>query len=201
MTAAALFGVSLVALPHSPAGIERLVAQAGPLAAVAFVALWLVATPALVSGTLLAAAGGMLFGTLVGSLVAVAGAAAGGAVSLTIARIAGRDGLGGLGGRAERAANAIERRGFRAMLCLRAAPGVPATILNYAAGLARVRTRDFLAATLIAGAPRAIAYSALGANAAHPSAVALVLPTAILIVMGIVGAALARSTFRAPARA
>jgi uncharacterized membrane protein YdjX (TVP38/TMEM64 family) len=103
--------------------------------------------------------------------------------------------------RAERVAFAIEQRGFRAILCLRAAPGVPATILNYAAGLARVRTRHFVAATAIAGAPRAIAYSTLGAGAAHPSTVLLVLPTIILVVMGVLGVVLARATFRRSAPA
>lgn len=182
-------------MPHSPDGLRHLVAGAGPLGPLAFVALWAVATPSLVSGTLLAAAGGLLFGPVLGSAVTIAGAALGGAVSFALARKLGGQALGTLGSRAARITGAIEKRGFRSVLCLRAAPGVPATILNYAAGLARIRLRDFVAASAIAGAPRAIAYTVLGTNAAHPSAFAVAAPIVILVVMTVLGAALAGATF------
>lgn len=186
-------------MPHSPDGLRHLVAGAGPLGPLAFVALWAVATPSLVSGTLLAAAGGLLFGPALGSAVTIAGAAVGGAVSFVIARRLGGATLGTLGRRAERMTGAIEKRGFRSVLCLRAAPGMPATLLNYAAGLSRIRMRDFVAASTIAGAPRAIAYTVLGTNAAHPSAAALAAPVVILVAMSILGAILAGATF-APKR-
>jgi uncharacterized membrane protein YdjX (TVP38/TMEM64 family) len=92
LAAAVLFAVSFVLLPHSPRELERVVSAAGPLAAAAFIRLWLVATPSLASGTLLAAAGGMLLGPVLGSCVAVLGATAGGVVAFRIARFAGRDG-------------------------------------------------------------------------------------------------------------
>jgi uncharacterized membrane protein YdjX (TVP38/TMEM64 family) len=192
----ALFAAAFVLLPHSPGGIRALAGAAGPLAPLALLALWTAATPALVSGTLLAAASGLLLGPLEGGAVAIIGAVSGGTVALYVARAVGRESLGSLGTRAGRVAAAIENRGFRSVLCLRAAPGVPATIVNYAAGLTRIRTRDFVAATLIGGAPRAIAYSALGASAGNPSPVAVALPTAILVLMAVAGAFLARSTFR-----
>ena len=195
IVAAALFGSWMAFMPHSPDGLRHLVAAAGPFGPVAFIALWAIATPSLVSGTLLAAAGGLLFGPLVGSVVTIAGAAVGGAAAFVLARRLGGPALGTLGKRAARVTESIEKHGFRSILCLRAAPGVPATILNYAAGLSRIRLRDFVAASAIAGAPRAIAYTVLGTNAAHPSAFAVAAPIVILVAMTILGALLAGATF------
>jgi uncharacterized membrane protein YdjX (TVP38/TMEM64 family) len=196
-----LFALWMLFMPHSPSGLRELAGQAGAFGAVAFLAFWAVATPALVSGMVLAAAGGMLFGPVTGSIVAVVGATVGGAAAFALARRLGGDGLRGLGARVARIAAVGERHGFRSMLCLRAAPGVPATLVNYAAGISRIRFRDFVLATVIAGAPRAIAYTVLGSNAAHPSPLAVAGPVAVLIGMSILGSVLAGATFRRERRA
>jgi uncharacterized membrane protein YdjX (TVP38/TMEM64 family) len=200
--AASLFGVWMAFMPHSPSGLRDVAQQAGPYAAVAFLGVWVVATPSLVSGTLLAAAGGMLFGPLEGSVITIAGAALGGAAAFLLARRLGGHALGGFGGRTQAIVTALETRGFRSMLCLRAAPGVPATIVNYAAGMSRIQLRTFAAATVLGSAPRGIAYAVLGSNATDPSALAVAAPIAVLIAMAILGTALAGTTFwprRSPA--
>lgn len=58
----------------------------GAAAPLAWVAVWVVLTPALVSGTLLAAAGGLLFGTLVGTALTAGGATLGGVAAFALAR-------------------------------------------------------------------------------------------------------------------
>jgi uncharacterized membrane protein YdjX (TVP38/TMEM64 family) len=58
----------------------------------------------------------------------------------------------------------LERRGFLSVLLLRAAPGVPATALNYAAGLSRVRLGHFAAAVALAQSPRVVAYALRGGS-------------------------------------
>jgi uncharacterized membrane protein YdjX (TVP38/TMEM64 family) len=194
--AVVLFATWMTFMPHSPGGLRELAEQAGPLGVVAFVALWGVATPALVSGTLLAGAGGMLFGPLTGSVVTLIGAAVGGAAAFGLSRRVGGDGLRGLGARAERMAAAGERRGFRSVLCLRAAPGAPATLVNYAAGISRISFRDFVLASAIGGAPRAVTYTVLGSTAAHPSPLAVAAPVAVLVAMAILGTVLAGATLR-----
>jgi uncharacterized membrane protein YdjX (TVP38/TMEM64 family) len=195
LAAASLFGLWMAFMPHSPAGVRALAADAGPYASLAFLGVWIVATPSLVSGTLLAAAGGMLFGPVEGSVLAVAGATLGGSAAFGISRRLGGNALGSFSGRTRAIVAALEQRGFRTMLCLRAAPGVPATIVNYAAGMSRIRLRAFAAATLIAGAPRGVAYAVLGSNATDPSALAVAAPIAVLIAMAVLGTALAGATF------
>ena len=196
--AALLFALWMAFMPHSPAGLRALAEEAGPFAAVAFLGVWAVATPSLISGTLLAAAGGLLFGPLDGSLITIAGATLGAAVAFGIARRFGGSDLGRLRGRAGRLVTKIEARGFRSILCLRAAPGVPATLVNYAAGASRVRLRDFVLASAIGGAPRGIAYAVLGSNATDPSALAVAAPVVVLAAMGVLGTVLAGATFRSP---
>ncbi|HET6548966.1 MAG TPA: TVP38/TMEM64 family protein [Solirubrobacter sp.] len=149
----ALAVLAALALPHSPAGL------------VAAVAVWALVTPALFSGTVLALAAGLLFGPLKGAGVGVLGATAGGLLAFAIARRAGRGAVEALTGpRLDKTLRKIERRGFAAVLVARLAPGVPATLLNYAAGLTRVRARHFAAAIAVGGAPRAFAYAALGGS-------------------------------------
>jgi uncharacterized membrane protein YdjX (TVP38/TMEM64 family) len=103
--------------------------------------------------------------------------------------------LGRLGGRTQTIVAALERRGFRSMLCLRAAPAMPATLISYGAGMSRISLGTFVAATALGGAPRGIAYAVLGSNATDPSAIAVAAPVVVLIAMAVIGTALAGTTF------
>jgi uncharacterized membrane protein YdjX (TVP38/TMEM64 family) len=182
-------------LPHSPGELRALAAKAGPYAGVAFLLVWVVATVSLASGPLLAAAGGMLFGPVDGSVVTICGALLGAATAFTIARRFGGNALGNFGGRTQTVVETLERRGFRSMLCLRAAPATPAAVINYAAGMSKIGIRPFILATAVAGTPRYIAYAVLGSNATDPSAIAVAAPIVVLIAMAIIGTALAGTTF------
>ncbi|HLE56129.1 MAG TPA: VTT domain-containing protein, partial [Rhodothermia bacterium] len=70
--------------------------------------------------------------------------------------------LGRLGRVGEGIDRKLESAGFTAMLILRIIPIFPFAVLNYGAGLARIKTRDFFWATLIGTAPAhfVVAYSA-----------------------------------------
>ncbi len=96
-------------------------------------------TCALFPGPLLAGASGLLFGTALGTPVAIASATLGAVLAFCIARFVAHDAVETLTG--ERLAPVqewIERRGFWAVLYARIAPGVPYSLVNYAAGLTRV---------------------------------------------------------------
>ena len=53
-------------LPHSPSDLRELLLSLGPAAPAIALAAWMVLTPALFPGTVLAAAGGLAFGALGG---------------------------------------------------------------------------------------------------------------------------------------
>ena len=51
-------------LPHSPSGLRGLLAGAGPVAPLIALAAWILLTPAMFPGTVLAAASGLAFGAV-----------------------------------------------------------------------------------------------------------------------------------------
>src|SRR3954447_20631757 len=94
LAAAALFALWIAFMPHSPSGVRELADDAGPYAVLAVLGVWVVATPSLVSGAVLAAAGGMLLGPLEGSIVAVVGLTLGATTAFVIGRRLGGNALG-----------------------------------------------------------------------------------------------------------
>ena len=165
VVALAACAVAAFLLPHSPSGLRALLVGAGPFAPLIALAAWIVLTPAMFPGNVFAAACGLAFGALTGSLLALGGAVAGGLIAFAIARTAARQPVQRFVQRKPRLARShalIERRGFAAILAARLMPGVPATGLHYAAGVSPVRTRAFAAAMAIGALLRTVPYAILG---------------------------------------
>jgi uncharacterized membrane protein YdjX (TVP38/TMEM64 family) len=163
---------------------------AGPLV---FIAVSASLTVVLFPGPVLAAASGLLFGTALGTPVSIASATLGATLAFSLSRWWAHDAVVALAGPRIAALRAwVGRRGFLTVLYARIAPGVPYTLVNYAAGLTPIALRSFVAATAIGVAPRAFAYTALGGslgNLGSPEAIAAV---AVLVAMALVGVVLAR---------
>jgi len=162
----------------------------GAAAVPAFVALSALLTCALFPGPLLAGASGLLFGTALGTPVSITAATLGAVIAFCIARFVAHDAVQTLTPeRLRPVQDWIERRGFWAVLYARIAPGVPYSLLNYAAGVTRVGLPAFAAATAIGVAPRAFAYTALGGsldNLASPEAIIAYLALAVMALTGVV---------------
>ncbi|MGI8729566.1 MAG: TVP38/TMEM64 family protein [Solirubrobacteraceae bacterium] len=190
---AAVFVVVLVLVARSPSEIQRAADDAGAWAPIAFVALCTGLTLAFFPFPLVAAAGGVLFGTLEGTLLSVLGGSIGAGLAFLIARYAASDAVQSLvTGRLARLLKAIDRRGFVAVLYARIFPGVPRDLANYAFGLTRVGLAAFTAATVIGIAPRAFAYTALGGQLGSFDSTESVIAIATLVGMGALGLVLAR---------
>jgi len=160
----------------------------GPLAPLGFVAISALLTCALFPGPLLAVASGLLFGVALGTPVAIVAATLGATLAFLISRRFGASAVEELSGQRLRGWQLwIERRGFLAVLYARIAPGVPYNLVNYAAGLTRVRLGAFVAATAIGISPRAFAYVALGGslgNLGSPESIAAVVVLAAMALGG-----------------
>jgi uncharacterized membrane protein YdjX (TVP38/TMEM64 family) len=179
-------------LPHSPSQMRDLVLVAGVAAPALLLAAWVVLTPALFPGTLLAAAGGLAFGAVGGTALACGGAVLGGLAAFALARTLGRGPALRLAGRSARLArlqSLLERRGFAAILAARLMPGVPASGLYYAAGLSPVRSGAFTAAIAIGALLRTTPYALLGDGLASGSPTSIALAAASFAI-GAVGALL-----------
>ena len=144
-------------------------------------------------GPLLSGAAGLLFGTAVGTPIALIAATLTAVSEMLITRYVAGARVGTLiPDRARRIDEFLERRGFWAVLYMRLAPGIPYHLVNYGAGLTRLRVRDMAAATPIGALPRTFAYVALGGSLddlGSPEAIAAVI---LLVVTAIVGAIVAR---------
>ena len=157
-------------------------------APLAFVVLSASLTLVLFPGPLLAGASGLLFGTALGFPLSLTAAVLGASLAFLIARFAAHDAVERrAGARVRRLRDAIGRRGFLAVLYARIVPGVPYSLVNYAAGLAPIRLATFAAATALGAAPRAFAYTALGGSLDDLSSPEAIVAVAVLIVMAVGG--------------
>jgi uncharacterized membrane protein YdjX (TVP38/TMEM64 family) len=165
----------------------------GAVAPLVFIAVSASLTVVLFPGPVLAAASGLLFGTALGTPVSICAATLGATIAFCISRWWGHDAVVALAGPRIAALRAwIGRRGFLTVLYARIAPGVPYTLVNYAAGLTPVALRSFVAATAIGVAPRAFAYTALGGSLGDLSSPEALVAVGVLVTMAIVGVLLAR---------
>jgi uncharacterized membrane protein YdjX (TVP38/TMEM64 family) len=173
----------------SPGRVRDAIDPLGPAAVPGFVLVSALLTCALFPGPLLAAASGLLFGTTLGTPVAIASATLGAVLAFSIARFVAHDAVEALAGRRLRGVQAwIERRGFWAVLYARITPGVPYSLLNYVAGVTRVRLLAFAAATAIGVAPRAFAYTALGGSLDDLGSPEAIVAIVLLVAMAAGGA-------------
>lgn len=193
------FGLVLLVLGRDGAELRETVDGAGAWAPVAFVALAVGLTCALFPFPVVAAAGGVLFGTAEGTAYSILGGWLGALAAFTIARRLGAEPLAALAGeRLRRGLDAVSERGFSAVLLLRVVPGVPRDLANYLCGLTSVRVLPYAAATLIGIAPRAYAYTALGGSLGDLGSPQSVVAVSLLTAMALLGLGLLARERRRP---
>jgi uncharacterized membrane protein YdjX (TVP38/TMEM64 family) len=159
----------------------------------------------LIPSLLLLAAGGLVFGAKLGTLLGGLGIVLSALMGFTLARTLGREWLRV---RMEARLGAIERHsrslGPLMVALATAHPIGPMTPFHWGAGLASVAWLPFLAVVLVAGPTRAFLLSSLGASLAEPSSPRFWLTTAILLAIVVLPLAhpglRQRLLLRAPAR-
>ncbi len=167
---------------------------AGPLV---FIALSALLTVVLFPGPLLAGASGLLFGTALGFPVTLTAAVLGASIAFSLSRWWAHDAVLELSGvRLLALRGWLERRGFVSVLYARIAPGMPYTLVNYAAGLTSIRLGVFAGATALGAAPRAFAYTALGGSLGDLRSPAAIVALVVLVGMALAGAVLLRRDLR-----
>lgn len=143
-----------------------------------------------------AGATGLLFGTALGTLLSLAGVLVQAVVQFWLARkVAGEQLRRRVLARAPRLSKALEHNGFLASFYGRIVPGVPWGLVNYAAGLARVRLRDLLLGTLVGGTPKVFAYVALGGSFGDLGRPEAIVAISLLVVLALGGLVIARRGF------
>jgi uncharacterized membrane protein YdjX (TVP38/TMEM64 family) len=156
-------------------------------APVAFIGLYIAFNVFLVPATILSLTAGVVWGWWIGGLWVLAASTVASAVPYFI----GRSGAGWaeklLERRAARIHRALRNEGFMSLLLMRLVPIVPYNILNYAAGVAGIKLRDYLLATFIGTIPGIFIFTYLASSIAS----GLVSPRAAFVRILIAGALLA----------
>jgi uncharacterized membrane protein YdjX (TVP38/TMEM64 family) len=165
----------------------------GAMAAVVFALAYGVCTVAFVPRPLLNLAAGALFGSQVGTGVALAGTVLGAGIAFCLGRALGQDALRPLlRGRWLKAADGqLSRHGFRSMLVVRLFPGVPFWASNYCASVSRMGLLPFLLATGLGSIPNTAAYVVAGARASTPTSPAFLIALACIALPALAGVVVA----------
>jgi uncharacterized membrane protein YdjX (TVP38/TMEM64 family) len=147
----------------------------------------------LITWPILAGAAGLLFGTLAGAPLALAGLTAAALTQMWLAR---RLAAGHHGNLLPQRTKAIEdfltRNGALAVMESRILPLLPYGIVNYSAGLTKLRYRDMTLGTLVGAAPKVFAYTALGGSLGDLTSPEAISAVALIIVLGLIGIYIAR---------
>ena len=158
--------VSLETLARHREALVLAVAENRVLAAAAYLGVYVAAVAFSVPGAvLLTLAGGLLFGPVLGTALAAAGATTGAALVFLFARLVfGENALSRLGPRAEALAEAIRRNAAFYLLALRLVPVFPFFLVNLVPAFVGVGLPVYVATTLIGILPGTAVFSLAGAG-------------------------------------
>ncbi len=144
-------------------GLQVWVASLGVWAPIGFVAIYALATVAMVPGSIFDLAGGALFGPYFGSVLNLAGGAIGAALAFLVARYLARDWVDARAGeRTKDIMRSVEEDGWQFVAFVRLVPLFPYNLMNYLLGLTRIPFPHYMLATLVFMAPSTVVYTYIG---------------------------------------
>lgn len=150
--------------------LQEIMERWGGAAWIAFILLYALVAVTPIPVTIMAVAGGVLFGVIEGSLLSVTGALLGSWAAYWLARGLGREtATKMLGKHADTVEKNLDQSGVAAVYFLRVMPGLPYWPINYGAGAFGVTQRDFLVGSGLAAVPGQVSLVAIGAFITEPS--------------------------------
>ena len=155
-----------------------------------------------VAWPILAGAAGLLFGTAVGTPLALLGVTAAALTQMAIARKLAGDHRGRLlPQRTKRVENFLTENGTLAVLESRIVPLLPYGVVNYSGGLTHLPYRAMAVGTLIGAAPKVFVYTALGGSLDDLTSPEALVALVLWALLGLLGAVfLWRQTGGSPLR-
>jgi len=165
--------------------LKRYILSYGEFASLIFIVIYSLKPVLLVVPTgLLSILAGNIFGPHKALLMSMIGCFGSGTIAFFLARFLGRSFVDRfLKGKAMTLDSNIEKHGFKIMLLMRLAVVFPYDPLSYAAGLTKMKYRDFILGTLIGIFPEMVTYSLMGKNMEHPFSHKFILPIVIVIAL------------------
>jgi uncharacterized membrane protein YdjX (TVP38/TMEM64 family) len=164
----------------------------GDFAYVAFVPLFVVVN-FVVAWPILAGAAGLLFGTAAGTALALAGVTCASVAQMLVARKLAAGHHGNLLPQRTRALeDFLTRHGAVAVMESRIVPLLPWGLVNYSTGLTRLHPRNLAVGTVVGGAPKVFAYTALGGSLGNITSPEAIVAVALLAMLALAGALFVR---------
>ena len=183
----------------SPQEVRDWAEGLGDLAYLAFVPLFVVANFVIAWG-ILAGAAGLLFGTAVGTPLALTGVTAAALTQMFVAR---RLAAGHHGSLLPKRTRAVEEfltgHGTVAVMESRVVPLLPYGLVNFSAGLTTLRFSEMAVGTFVGAAPKVFAYTALGGSLTELGSPEGLVAIALLVALALVGALMVRRRLAAGA--
>ena len=145
----------------------QLIQDLGWIGAISFILLYIIATVALIPGSILTLGAGVVFGVVWGSVYVLIGAVMGEICAFLLGRYLARDWVTGKieGNKVFYALNqALNREGLKIILLTRLSPVFPFSLLNYAFGVTGISLRDYFLGS-IGMIPMTVTYVYLGSLA------------------------------------
>ena len=169
----------------------------GVAALIAFVPLF-VALSFVVALPVIAGATGLLFGTALGTPLAIVGITAAAVAQMACTRYLAGDHAGTLLPKRIRGLETfLERNGTVAVMEARIVPLLSYALVNYTAGVTRLRFSQMALGTVVGAAPKMFGYVALGGNLDDLGQPEAVIAIVLLVVLSLIGALVVRSQITA----
>jgi uncharacterized membrane protein YdjX (TVP38/TMEM64 family) len=190
---ALVFGAALVTgLLPSPEEVRDWAEGLGDLAYLAFVPLFVLVN-FVIAWTILAGAAGLMFGTAMGTPLALAGVTGAALAQMFVSRRLAAGHHGSLmPERLRGAEDFLTRHGTVAVMESRIVPLLPYGVINFSAGLTTLRFREMALGTVVGASPKVFAYTALGGSLTNLGSPEGFVAIALLVALALAGALLVR---------
>lgn len=141
----------------------------------------------------LAIATGGIYGIFLGTIISLIGCFLSSTVSFYISRFLGKGFVEKfVKGKAVNLEDNIEKHGFKIIFFMRLSVIFPFDALSYAAGLSKIKYKDFIFATILGIIPEILSYSSAGKHLDHPISVQFILPLVLIIVFAMLFSTIAK---------
>jgi Uncharacterized conserved protein len=128
--------------------------------------------------------GGIIFGSIKGFALSMFGFFLSGSLAFFLSRILGKSFVDNiLQGKILKIDDSIEKNGLKIMFLLRLPPILPFDIVSYAAGLTKVKYKDFIIGSLLGVIPETIGYCFMGNGFRKASLRSIIIPIIITIII------------------
>lgn len=154
----------------SLASVQKYISSYGPFAAVAYVLLFVLRTFLIFfPSTVMIFLGGSLFGEIQGFILSMVSIFLSASLAFCLSRFAGKDFINKISKKRVRQLDKkAEEHGFKVMFIMRLSIIFPFDLMNYAAGLSKMRYVDFILGTMLGIAPEIFSLNYISSNIENP---------------------------------